>query len=833
MCRHCGTPLPAEIAAGGGEFCSAGCEAVHRRIEAEGLDRYYELKDRTLTPVGGTVFHPRDYAWLEAAARAAEGVAPGPAVAASGQGDGRRGPPVRRSAPPVAELTLDVQGVACVGCVWLVERLFRRRDGALAVDINVVQGRLRLRWRAGVFDPVSFAQELQGFGYLVGPPGSKPAVRAGRALRLRLGLCGALAMNTMLFTLPAYLGLEPESEFYVLFEALSFVFATASLLVGGSHFFQRAWAGLRTGGLSIDLPISLGLLVGYGASVYGWRTGEAALVYFDFVAIFTFLMLVGRWTQEAALERNRQQLLGTLPGPGEVEKVSGEKREATAASYLCRPQALVPGDRYRLRAGGVVPVASRLESAAGEFTTEWINGEPEPRALRAGQTVPAGATSVVRTPVELTALEGWNSSPLARLLAVEETGFRNPGLERVIRLYLAAVLAVAAVGGAAWWIATGDALWVARVVVAVLVVSCPCALGVSWPLVEELTVASARRLGVFVRELTLWSRLRRVRRIFFDKTGTLTLETPVLANPDSLAALSPVARARLAALVRDNPHPVALALAEAMVFADRAEDALPSTGSVRSVPDRLEEVVGHGVRLIAPDGEWWLGKNTARVSGREPQEGRGSPPAAAGTRDAADAVLAHNGRVLAHFRFAEAPRLDARAELAALRRAGYAIEIVSGDRPEKVAALAVRLGLPPESAHGGLDPEQKCAWVAARDRGDSLMLGDGANDSLAFDAATCRGTPVIHRGILGHKSDFYYLGRGLAGVRQLFALAACRRRALLRVFSFAVLYNAGTVTLALAGLVNPLAAAILMPASSLLSLTLTVVSFPRTDRAVR
>lgn len=806
--------------AAGGEFCSAGCETVYRKIEAEGLGRYYELKDRPVTPVGGTVFQPRDYTWLADAARAAEA-----AVAES-----RRTGPV--AAPAVAELVLDIQGVACVGCVWLIERLYRRRDGALALDLNVTQGRLRLRWRPGRFDAVAFARELQSFGYIVGPAGSKPAVRAGRALRLRLGLCGALAMNTMLFTLPAYLGLEPESEFYVLFEALSFVFATASLLVGGSHFFQRAWVGLRAGTLSIDLPISLGLLVGYVASIYGWRTGEASLVYFDFVAIFTFLMLVGRWTQEAALERNRQQLLGTLQGPGDVEMADAPIRKpnppngdstvaigaASAGGFLRRPQSLGPGDRYRLRAGGIVPVASRLESAAGEFTTEWINGEPEPRALRAGQTVPAGATSITRTPVILTAIEGWGSSPLARLLAVEEAGFRNPGLERIIRIYLVTVLAVAALGGATWWFATGDAMWVARVVVAVLVVSCPCALGVSWPLVEELTVATARRAGVFVRELTLWSRLRRVRRIFFDKTGTLTLETPVLANPESLAALDGRARERLAALVRDNPHPVALALAEALVFAgDETRRGGPAAGSSAG---RIEEVVGQGVRLHADDGEWWLGKETGATN-------------AAASTGIADAVLAHEGRTLARFRFVEAPRLDAKAELAALRAAGFEIAIVSGDRPEKVAALAERLGLPKESAHGGLDPERKRAWVAARDRSDSLMLGDGANDSLAFDAAACRGTPMIHRGILGHKSDFYYLGRGLAGVRQLFALAERRRRALLRVFSFAVLYNAGTVTLALAGLVNPLAAAILMPTSSLLSLTLTVASFPRRPPVVR
>jgi Cu2+-exporting ATPase len=174
--------------------------------------------------------------------------------------------------------------------------------------------------------------------------------------------------------------------------------------------------------------------------------------------------------------------------------------------------------------------------------------------------------------------------------------------------------------------------------------------------------------------------------------------------------------------------------------------------------------------------------------------------------------------VLARFGFADAVRADAIEEIATLRSDGFKVFILSGDRQEKVAAMARTLGLPADHAVAGVTPEQKAVWVQTLDRRDTLMLGDGANDSLAFDAAFARGTPVIHRGVLEGKADFYYLGQGLGGLRRLFAVNAARRRTQLALLVFSVGYNALAVGLAVSGHMNPLLAAILMPVSSLLSL---------------
>jgi Cu2+-exporting ATPase len=344
------------------------------------------------------------------------------------------------------------------------------------------------------------------------------------------------------------------------------------------------------------------------------------------------------------------------------------------------------------------------------------------------------------------------------------------------------------------------------VVTAVLVVSCPCAIGLAFPLADEMATVALRRRGVFVRAADLWTKLSRVKKLVFDKTGTLTLETPVLQNPEALLAIDTPARAALHALVRDNPHPLNQCLLENLLAGGAPE---PLAGEVC-------ETVGSGVEL----GPWSLG----RAGWRTPPRPAPTPGQCHLTDDTSrgesDMEFVCDGAILARFRFADTARSDARAELGALEARGFETFILSGDRPEKVTSLAAELGLPPANAIGALTPQAKADWLESHDADDALMLGDGANDSLAFDCALCRGTPVIHRGVLERKADFYYLGRGIGGLRALFEVDAIRRRTQIVILIFSVVYNLLAVGLAIAGRMNPLVAAVLMPASSLLTLLL-------------
>jgi Cu2+-exporting ATPase len=239
--------------------------------------------------------------------------------------------------------------------------------------------------------------------------------------------------------------------------------------------------------------------------------------------------------------------------------------------------------------------------------------------------------------------------------------------------------------------------------------------------------------------------------------------------------------------------------------------------------------VGQGVELLTQHPAsacWRLGK---RPFALEPashlisDEAGRLPAGSAGENEAGAVYFTMDGRVLAVFRFEDRPRADARAELRLLRERGFELHILSGDHPGKVARLGAELGFSAESLHAGKSPEEKLEWMTSHDRQNTMMLGDGANDSLAFDRAYCRGTPVIHRGLLERKADFYYLGRGIGGIRALFECNRIRLRTQWVIAAFSIFYNLLAVGLAVAGLMNPLVAAVMMPLNSLLSLVIVTL----------
>ncbi len=755
-CIHCGTLF--RPTAHRPDFCCTGCQFVHDLIADRGLGQFYDLQEGGVPPVPSLVFQKRDYAWLEKA----------------GSGEGT--------------LTLGVQGVSCIGCAWLIEKLFANRPGALAIHVDPTRGQLTLHFQPAVFHVVGFARELQTFGYLVGPHGDA-AQPPSRALNLRLGLCAALAMNTMLFTLPRYLGMAGDFEFAPLFHRLTLILGTLSFLIGGSYFFVRSWHSLRQRVLHIDFPISLGLIAAYAGSLVAWARGELDFVYFDFVSTFTFLMLAGRWLQQKAIERNRSQLLASQAAPPPVH-------DATTGGMI-EPAALLTGALFTVDPGHTVPVRSRLESVAATLGLEWINGESETVTARGGRTVQAGAVNRGAASITLKALEPWSESLLARLLLITPGAApRDRTLERFLRGYIVAVLTIAAGGFLGWWHHTGSLLPALQVFISVLVVSCPCASGVALPLACDLAASRLRRFGVFIRNSEIWTKLERVHNVIFDKTGTLTLETISLRNPESMRQLSDDERAALLAMVHDSLHPVSACLRE-QLLADGVK--LPNAGPP-------QEAIGLGLEMDYDSSTWRLGRP------------EWSSPGSAG-----ETIFTRDGQVLANFQFGEEARADAREEVNALEKGGCRVFILSGDRRAKVETMADHLGIARERCQAEMSPDQKADWVRRFDAHDTLYVGDGANDSLAFDAAWCSGTPAIDRGLLEQKADFYFLGRGLGGVRALLQIAAARRHIARAVVGFAIAYNAIVILLSLAGKMNPLLAAVLMPASSLVSLAIVVV----------
>jgi Cu2+-exporting ATPase len=477
---------------------------------------------------------------------------------------------------------------------------------------------------------------------------------------------------------------------------------------------------------------------------------------------------------------------------------------------------------YSLRPGEINPVAADPLDGEGTLSLEWINGEPEPVIWPQTRITPAGAINVGLGPLRFRARESWADSLLAHLLERPEDTFRERRLQSVLKHYIAVVLLVAFFGGAAWMALTGNPLMATQVLISVLIVSCPCALGIALPMCDEFAIARLRRAGLFVKSAQIWERLRQVRTVVFDKTGTLTMDIPKLRNPEAVAELDPLAAEALGHMVEGNRHPVARALREALLASypllherEPAARANRSTSVLVRSPAVIEETIGQGVAWTDAGGNrWTLGKPHWHGEG----SAKNAEPKCAHT------VLRQNGLLVAGFDFQEDVRDDAREAINSLTARGLTTVILSGDTAERVAPIARQLGLEAEAA---CSPQDKADWVERHAPGEALMIGDGANDSLAFDSAICRGTPVVDASILEARADFFFFGRSLQSLPLLFKIARQRRRTVSLIFVFAVIYNITAVGVCLAGLMHPLLAAIVMPLSSLATLAMAWLGLGR------
>ncbi|MBL9118022.1 MAG: heavy metal translocating P-type ATPase metal-binding domain-containing protein [Verrucomicrobiaceae bacterium] len=742
-CKHCSTPIPA---ARNDEFCCSGCAHVWSLLHETGLSRFYELADSSLGPVSPQALREQDYEWLK---------------------------------PENNSIRVSVQGLSCMACIWLIENLFTRAGGA-RINADIARGEITFYMGESPVDMIAFARQLQQFGYLLGPAradGSDPASDLAR----RAGTCGAFAMNAMAFSLPAYFGMPPDFRFAPWFDLIAAGSATMALLVGGSYFASRSIQSLRGGVISIDTPITLGIFAAYIGSIGGWMAGVSGLKYFDFVAMFIFLMLGGRWLQQAAVARNRRKLLRDPSLPDET-----------------KARELKSGELFEIAPGQACPVAAELAQSSASISLEWINGESEACTRSIGQMLPSGALNIGTKPISAIALETWERSTLKSLIDARREGdHRDLVLEKLLRYYLIIVILAGVAGGLTWWIQKNDIAGALSVMISIFVVSCPCALGVAMPLADELAASRAAQSGVFVRAVGIWKRLARIQRVIFDKTGTLTLENPALANPEALADLDAEARGALRHLVSGNLHPVSRSLFDAI-----GPGADPFAG------EEVSETAGHGLSF----GKWALRRPQDRTS---------------------DAEFVRDGLVVARLRFRDELRPESVAEVAQLKARKHSVMILSGDREEKVASIATQLGLGSDEWKHSLTPEEKAAIVADGDAGHrprTLYIGDGANDSLAFDAASVSGSPVGGRSFLEHKADFYFLGHSMGFVTRLIQLGALHKTAVRRVFAFAVTYNIAAVVAGWHGMLSPLVAAVLMPLSSVVTLSIVALTFAGAKR---
>jgi Cu2+-exporting ATPase len=782
LCKHCELPVPSS--ARNPEFCCPGCETVYGILHGEELCRFYELGGAEGRPIGAEP-KPGSFDWLEELEAQASG--------------------------STVRLTLDVQGIHCAACVWVLQEIWRRRDGAIAMELNPSIGRVVLSYDRDKLSLIEYLQQVEALGYRMAPA-SEGRKHTGRGLLIRLGICASLSMNAMMFAAAFYLGLgDDEQNIDVLFRWIAFGLATLAVIIGGPVFFKAAWAGLKQRVLHLDLPIALGIALAYSGSVW-WFFARESHSYFDTVTIFVTLMLAGRFLQERAIARNRDMLLANDGTEHlRVRRFHGDELERV------RIEKLEPGDALWLAPGELVPARSLLIAQARPFSLEWISGESAPQMLQPGDEVPAGAFLAGHEPVRVDVFEKAEDSGLLELLRGDDSGEKHVALSgfwaKLNRIYVQLVLIAALFGAGLWlWI---DPSQVLDVVVSILIVTCPCALGIAIPLSFDLALAQLRKRGIFVRDPGLLDKARRWERVFFDKTGTLTWGGLRARTHDALEERE---RVVLATMLQSSAHPVSEAITQAL-----SAEQLPFDRRIA-----VAEEVGSGLEAHADGHVWRLGRARWALEG-----GAGGAAAPVPETLVPETVFARDGEVLARYVVEEDFRPGFEQEFVQLREEGIEVHLLSGDRQAKVDAAAQRLGLSAEFVHGEMQPEDKARYVQEHDAASGLMIGDGLNDAPAFRVAGSTGTPALDRPVLPSQSDFFYVGAGAEAVRHVRVISVLLHRVVQSNLLLAGLYNALVLALCFAALMTPLLCALLMPASSLALISQSVTRMQSGVRRLR
>lgn len=710
---------------------------------------------------------------------------------------------VRRTNNGESALELMVQGARCAGCIRKIEGGLTALPGVSAARLNLSTGRLHVAWAPGALEPRTITETLAKLGYAAAAFDAQTAQtetdEEGRRLLRYLAVAGFAAMNIMMFSVPVWSGHgEMGAATRTVLHWASALIAIPASLYAAQPFFRSAWRALRARRANMDVPISLAVFLTLGISISEtFQHGEHA--YFDGITMLLFFLLIGRYLDHRLRQRARNAARDLLA----LQSVSAHRLEADGRVRAIAARDIQVGDRLQLAAGDRAPVDGVLEAGVSEFDCSMLTGETLPKRVEAGVAIFAGAVNLTQG-VVLRATARVQDSAVAELARLIETG--EQGRARFMRLadkaaalYVPVVHSLAALTFIGWLIGpmalralgfeAGDVgLRVALMnAIAVLIITCPCALGLAVPAVQVVATGRLFKRGVLVKSGDALERLAEVDTIVFDKTGTLTLGKPRLIGQVDVQQLSAAA-----ALARATRHPLARALVEA---------AGPG-----AVADAVRETPGEGVEGMIDGNRAFLGRRAFAA------------PEALDSADdgAAELWFKQEGAAPVRFAFTDALRPDAAAVIAALKQRNFQVELISGDRESAVSAAARAAGVGAWQAC--ISPQGKVAHVEAlRVRGKKvLMIGDGLNDAPALANAHASASPGTALEASQAASDIVFQGAGLAPLVETLDVARAARKRAVENLRFSALYNLIAAPTAAAGLLTPLIAALAMSGSSLI-----------------
>jgi P-type Cu2+ transporter len=690
---------------------------------------------------------------------------------------------------------LIVPGVHCGACIALLEKELPKLDGIERARVNLSTRRIAVVARgegaAAGRTMAAAVERMQSLGYashLPGPEDEKgdPVLRD---LLRSLAVAGFASMNVMLLSVSVWSGAEDATR--DLFHLISALIAGPAILYAGRVFYRSAWQAVSHGRANMDVPITLGVLLAYAISMFEtFSHGEHA--YFDASLTLLFFLLAGRTLDHMMRERARSAVrnLANLSPRGAM--VIGPDGAHDFRSL----DEIEPGMTIALAAGERTPVDGVVAEGTGDMDFSLVNGESDPVRVEPGSEVPAGTLNLTGSLVvraSRAARDSFLSEMVAMMEAAESgrAGYRRIA-DRASSIYAPVVHVLALLTFFGWIATTGDWRQATLIAVSVLIITCPCALGLAVPVVQVIAAGRLFESGIMVKDGSAMERLAEIDHAVFDKTGTLTRGKPVLLNSADISASS---LSIAAAIARHSRHPLSKALAASGIVGDGGRHRFA-----------VEEIAGEGLLATAADGTVYrLGRAGFALRPEGERDDAGS-----------EVVLSRNGEELATFRFADSTRAGASTALEALAARGISTEILSGDREAPVATLARKLGIGHWTSR--VRPAGKVARLNAlgSEGRKVLMVGDGLNDAPALSAAHVSMAPASAADVGRQAADFVFLHESLEAVPVAVSVSQRANRLIRQNFALAIAYNVIAVPLAVLGHASPLVAAIAMSSSSII-----------------
>ena len=703
---------------------------------------------------------------------------------------------VERSESGAAHMTLAVDGVGCAGCIRKIETGLAKLPGVIDARLNFTQRRLAVDWRDNEIGAADIVAALDRIGYQAHPFAPERVEaddsRQAKWLLKCVAVAGFAAMNVMLLSISVWSGSVSDMTPVTrdLFHWLSALIALPAAAYAGQPFFQSAWRALRTRQLNMDVPITVGVTLALVLSLYETAT-HAVHAYFDSALMLLFFLLCGRYL-DLAMRRKTKLFAGNLAS---FKAEFAHRLDAIGELTRLPVSALNPGDRVLVRPGELIPADGAVLTGSSAIDESLMTGETTARTVTPGATVYAGSIngSGALTVKVVTAGTGTLVDEVERLLdkAIEAKSRTVRLADRAARLYAPVVHTAAALTCIGWLIAGASIHAAIVTAIAVLIITCPCAIALAIPAVQVVAAGQLFRSGVILNSGDAVERIAETDTIVFDKTGTLTLPDPTV---DDDAAIDPDLLQQAAQLALSSHHPLAAALAR------HAAKRIPYPGAV--------EEPGRGVRAVIDGVEARLG--SAAFCGQSEDDAQ-----AARDGDASCIAFACGGRS-AVIPIRQSLRPDAIEVMQALSERGFDLMILSGDRPDAVRPIAERLGV--RQWFAAVTPAEKITFIELlKSQGRRvLMVGDGLNDAPALAAAHASLSPITAAHLTQAQADALFLGDRLAPVLRAINVARKARLLMRQNLALAVIYNAIAVPVAVAGLVTPLIAAVAMSGSSIL-----------------